>query len=133
MRYMGIHADKLPAFRRRAQIHRNKISNTPTGDLKQTQWHLILKETRHVITASYFVKTKRIEVKHGKKRERIRNKKLSDPSVFPIIFQHEELASKFSVGYDFDQSMFTLLVNGEPFLDLPYQAEVILMGPQIIE
>ena len=133
MRYMGIQANKLPIYRRKARIYRNKITNTPAGEIKQTQWHLIFEETRYVITASYFVKTKKIEISHGKKRERIRNKKLSDPSAFPINFQHRELASKFSVGYDFEKSTFTLLVNCEPFINLPYQAEVILIGPQIIE
>ena len=58
---------------------------------------------------------------------------MTDKSLFPLTWQVIELEWKLSVGYDYANSIFTLFINGVPYLELPYQAEVAPTGPQNIE
>ena len=42
------------------------------------------------------------------------------------------LGWKISVGYDLSSNVFNLSINDLPFLGMPYQAQLILKGPQNI-
>ena len=74
---MGIQADKLPVFRRRAQIYRNKIKHSSTGDQRMTQFHTIYDNVRHVISVTYFKKRKYLEVRLNKAKEFVRGYAIS--------------------------------------------------------
>ena len=61
------------------------------------------------------------------------SKKLSTPGVFPIKLQDDELQWKISLGYDVPSDSFNLRINDLHFLQMPYQAEIRLNGPQNID
>ena len=86
----------------------------------------------HVVTAEYHKKVKKIELKFEKVKVLARNKKLTDPSTFPLKLQGNNTSWKLSLGFDQHQKVFVLSINDKPFLMLPYQAEAIPPGPQNI-
>ena len=61
------------------------------------------------------------------------SKNLSSPDIFPIKLQDDVLNWKVSLGYHLPTNAFILHINDVPFLAMPYQASVILEGPQNIE
>ena len=61
-----------------------------------------------------------LEFKFGKKKEIVRGKKLSQPGVFPVRLQDDEMSWKLSLGYDTEKNIFVLWINDRAFLLLPY-------------
>ena len=60
------------------------------------------------------------------------SKNLSSPGIFPIRLQDDVLGWKLSIRYDLPTNVFDLNINDLPFSVMPYQAQVILKGPQNI-
>ena len=60
------------------------------------------------------------------------SKNLSSPGIFPIRLQDDVLGWKLSVHYHLPTNVFGLTINDLPFLGMPYQAQLILKGPQNI-
>ena len=85
-----------------------------------------------VITAEHNKKVKKTELKIGKSKTIVRNKKLTDQSTFPLKLQGSETPWKLSLGFDQHQKVFLLSINGKAFFMLPYKAEAIPHGPQNI-
>ena len=96
------------------------------------QFHTIYNNERHVVAVTHLKKRKYLEVKLYKKKEILRGKKLSAPGTFPIKLQDDVNNWKVSLGYDLLKNTFILHINDVPFLAMPYQASVILRGPQNI-
>lgn len=69
-----------------------------------------------------------LELKFGKKKEIVRGKKLSQPGVFPVRLQVDEMSWKLCLDYDTVKDIFVLSINDQAFLLLPYQAELIPTG-----
>ena len=72
--------------------------------------------------ASFNVKARRTTMSLGKSKTEVRGKRLTDPSLFPITLQARDPDWKLRFGYDHEKARFTLAINGEPFMLLPYQA-----------
>ena len=53
------------------QIFRHKIVETTTADVRLVSFHAVLKDQRQVITATYFKRRKRLELRFGKKMEHL--------------------------------------------------------------
>ena len=60
------------------------------------------------------------------------SKTLSSPKIFPIRLYDDVLDWKILVGYDLSTNVFALSINDLSFKRMPYQAQVILKGPQNI-
>ena len=73
-----------------------------------------------------------MQLKTRKKHEQRRGK-LSQPGLFPLKVQDDELEWKISLNYDLSSENFILLINDEPFDGMPYLAELTFMSPQNIE
>ena len=84
------------------------------------------------IIAEHHKKTKKTELKIGKSKTIVRNKKLTDQSTFPLKLQGSETPWKLSLGFDQHNKVFLLSINGKAFFLLPYKAEAIPHGPQNI-
>ena len=48
------------------------------------------------------------------------SKKLSQPGVFPIMVQDDELQWKVSLNYDASTNQLVLNINDRPFISMPY-------------
>ena len=107
--------------------------DTTCGDNRTCQFHAIYDNRRYVITASYNRKRKLIELRCGKKKESFRNKHLTDPGLFPLKMQDDEMAWKLNLYYIVQTDKFALYINGIALLAYPYQAEIAHTGPQNIE
>ena len=107
--------------------------DTTNGDNRTCQFHTIYDNTRYVITASYNKKRKLIELRCGKKKEVFRGKHLTDPTLFPLKMQDDELAWKLRLNYIVQTDKFALYINEIAFLAYPYQAEITHTGPQNID
>ena len=83
--------------------------------------------------ASFNVKARRTTMSLGKSKTEVKGKRLTDPALFPITLQARDPDWKLRFGYDQEKAMFTLAINGVPFLLLPYQATTEPQGPQNIE
>ena len=73
-----------------------------------------------MITAEYHKKVKKTELKFEKQKVLVRNKKLTDPSAFPLKLQGSETSSKLSLGFDQHRKVFLLSINDKALLMLPY-------------
>ena len=60
------------------------------------------------------------------------SKKLSQPGLFPLKLQDDELDWKISLNYEASSDKMILYINDEPFLDMPFQADVTPKGPMNI-
>ena len=57
----------------------------------------------------------------GKNKAITRGKKLTNPSLFPVVLQSDELSWKlWLAAYDFEEETFLLCINNVPFLELQY-------------
>ena len=55
---------------------------------------------------------------------------ISDPRAFPVCLQcNDEFAWKIELNYDRNKQNFAISINGKPFLEMPYQAELLPEGP----
>ena len=133
LNYEGMGADKFPAVEKKLQICQNKIVVESNADYRQTQFHAVYDNKRYVITVTYQKKRKMIELRFNKRKEVARNKKLTQPGVFPMKLQDDELSWKLSLYYEVQEDAFVLFINDVPFLWLPYQAEIEHSGPQNID
>ena len=88
---------------------------------------------RYVITAMYLRKRKLMELRRDKTKVVFRGKSLTDPSLFPLLMQDNELGWKYSLVYVVATDKFMLSIDGVNFFAYPYQAEIIVTGPQNIE
>ena len=61
------------------------------------------------------------------------SKKLTQSDLFPVKLQDDELNWKITLNYDTETDAFLLHINGVSFLQMPFQSEVNLEGPQNIE
>ena len=60
-------------------------------------------------------------------------KKLEHPGLFPVKLICDELEWKITLDFDVQKDSFILSINDQAFLTLPYQAHVMVDGPQNIE
>ena len=103
--------------------------DTTSCDNRSCQFHAIYDNKTYVITATYHKKRKCIEFRHGKKKEIFRGKRLTDPGLFPMKMQDDELAWKLSLNYIVQTEKFVLYINEIAFQDYPYRAEITHTGP----
>ena len=73
-----------------------------------------------MITAQHFYKTKRTELKFGKDKAFVINKKLTAPGTFPLVLQGTDVPWKLHLDYDQERKAFILYINDVAFLELPY-------------
>ena len=59
-------------------------------------------------------------------------KKLSQPGLFPIKLQDDELQWKLCLDYDVLADKFLLYIDGRSFHQMPTQSEINPKGPQNI-
>ena len=61
------------------------------------------------------------------------SKTLTEPGVFPLVLQDDELGWQLAADYGVEDDKFILFVNGRAFLTLPYKASLDTTVPQSIE
>ena len=61
------------------------------------------------------------------------SKTLTEPGVFPLVLQDDELGWQLAADYCVEDDKFILFVNGRAFLTLPYKASLDTTVPQSIE
>ena len=59
-------------------------------------------------------------------------KNYNDSNLYPIVFQATDVPYKVSVGYDKGENVHSCEINGKPFIEYPYQADIVPEGPQNI-
>ena len=97
------------------------------------QHHTIYKNTKYVTTTSFHLKTKRLELEHGKQKNVKRGHNIDDPGCFPVpLFCSNEIDWKISLESYNKTDGFAIKFNDVEFKDLPYQSEIIQSGAQNI-
>ena len=71
MDYQGIVAERLPPVPKSRYIFHHKIVDTSTADARLVSFHAVFEDQRQVITATYFKRRKRLELRFGKKMEHL--------------------------------------------------------------
>ena len=66
MKYLGVDVRKLPDVEISDDIKQHNMVDVSTRDIKRVNFHLICRNTKYVITASHFRKTKRTELEFRK-------------------------------------------------------------------
>ena len=102
------------------QLCKNKIVDNTWDSVRRVEFHLIYKNERHVVTATYHLKRKLLELRCKKKKEFVRGKKLTQAGVFPLKMQDDEHQWKLELNYDAENSSFKLAIDGKDFLLLPF-------------
>ena len=72
MMYDGTDPEKLPRLKIDEKIYQNKVVDTTMGDQRQSQFHTIYNDERHVITVTYLSKRRYLELRLYKKKYIVR-------------------------------------------------------------
>ena len=67
MDYQGIVAERLPPVMKSREIFHHKVVDTSTAKARLVSFHAVFEDQRQVITATYFKRRKRLELRFGKK------------------------------------------------------------------
>ena len=110
-------------------IYHNKIVKYENDKIKQQLFYTIYHNELHVITAQHHKRAKRTELLFDKEKTVVPNKRLTDPTLFPLKLRGNETDWKLELSFDQETKDFVLEINGYTFLLLPYQAEAIPQGP----
>ena len=86
-------------------------------------------------TATYALKTKRIELEHGKMSKTVKKgHNIEDPACYPVpLHCSGDIDWKISLQSYSQTDGFTIIFNDVNFKDLPYQSEIVADGPQNID
>ena len=85
-------------------------------------------------TATYALKTKRMELEHGKKSKTVKKGyNIEDPACYPVPLNCSgEINWKISLQSYSQTDGYTIIFNDVDFKDLLYQSEIVADGPQNI-
>ena len=84
LKYLSVEVDRIRERELSEKLFKHKVVKCSTKNYIKEQHHTIYQNVRYVTTSTFYLKTKRCELQHGKAKAIKRGHNIDDPAGYPV-------------------------------------------------